>query len=104
MHKQLVSIADGQGRNSLPRVELVVAVTLASVLALLACVATLNLHNDTDPESPVARCDRLAQLFSNQTVGTPMGSTSPHWRRTRNKALEACLENPPAFERLIAAL
>jgi hypothetical protein len=104
MNKQLSSAITHQGQISWPRFNLTVALILAGTVVFVAALATFSRRDVSGQENVVTRCDRLAQIASNRRESGTLDPTSAAWRRARNKALETCLENPPAFERMVTAV
>jgi len=50
--------------------------------------------------SVVARCDRLAQIVSTRNLASSGDAHGVQWRRGRENAFSACLEDPDRFSRL----
>jgi len=80
-------------------IESAVTIPLFAVLALALAVAWWIKPATSAAETTVARCDRMAQIVSSRTTANTRANLSAQWRRERDSAFAACLEDPEAFAR-----
>jgi hypothetical protein len=79
----------------------------AGALALAALLLTTISIADkavlkSDEDSLVMRCERMSGVVGRNLVSQGMTSDSASWRRQKQLAFRACIDDYAAFERLIS--
>jgi hypothetical protein len=79
------------------------AIVAVSALCLVAAVVADNAARRADGGSLVTHCERLSNVVGRNLVEQGIAAGTADWRRKKQQAFRACVDDRAAFEHLISA-
>jgi hypothetical protein len=97
------SVRSGPRPPTTPHRFAATAVIAFAAVALAAAFFADRIAVRTAGDSVVLRCDRLSAMVGRNLAERGIAADSADWRRQKQLAFRACLDDPSAFEKLISA-